>query len=147
MFVTHIVPALLDGVHQAVKVGAERLQACGIQEEAALAGGMRRGARRRAALLREGNLLVLAEELDFALREAQLVVGDGGGHHKLSVHTMLVPSQGNTMHGTRCKTSSAPTARWNWDTGCTAEHRRSERHGPAKPVAAQLAATPGGPDC
>ena len=79
----YIVPALLDGVHQTVKVGAERLQACGIQEEAALTGSMRRGARGRAALLRESNLLVLAEELDFALRESQLVVGDGGEHHTL----------------------------------------------------------------
>lgn len=88
-------PALLDRVHQTVKVGAERLQAGGIQEEAALAGSMGRGARGGAALLREGNLLVLAEELDFALREAQLVVGDGGGHHnRLAVCTMLVASQG-----------------------------------------------------
>lgn len=69
-------PSLLDGIHQTIKVGAEGLQAGGIEQETTLARGMRGGARGRAALLGEGNLLVLAEELDFALREAQLRVGD-----------------------------------------------------------------------
>lgn len=100
--ITYIVPALLDRVHETVKVGAERLEACGIQEEAALARGMGRGARRGAALLAEGNLLVLAEELDFALREAQLVVGDRGGHHTLLILTPWSWSNvgHTTMHGT-----------------------------------------------
>lgn len=80
---TYVLPALLDGIHQTVKVGAERLQTCGIQEETALARGMGRGARGGGALLGEGDLLVLAEELDFALREAQLVVWYRGGHHTL----------------------------------------------------------------
>ena len=55
-------PSLLDGVHEAIKVGAERLEAGGIKEETALAGGMRRSAGGGAALLGEGDLLVLAEE-------------------------------------------------------------------------------------
>lgn len=66
--VAHKLPSLLDGVHEAVKVRRERLETCGIQEETTLRGGMRRGARGSAALLREGNLLVLAEKLDFRLR-------------------------------------------------------------------------------
>lgn len=61
---TYIVPSLLDRKHQTVEVGAERLEAGGIQEEAALAGGVRSGARRVAALLRSGNLLL--EETRFA---------------------------------------------------------------------------------
>lgn len=33
-----ILPSLLDGVHQTVEVGAQRLETCGIQQEATLAG-------------------------------------------------------------------------------------------------------------
>lgn len=165
-------PALLDRVHQTVKVGAERLQAGGIQEEAALAGSMGRGARGGAALLREGNLLVLAEELDFALREAQLVVGDGGGHHnRLAVCTMLVASQGKQqpcmarpMRAGRAacvrarRRDSTLGGELGRDTGCTAGRQapqgqadgmgRGRGHyvwgamGRPKPVAAQLARPP-----
>lgn len=98
-------PSLLDGVHQTVKVGAERLQAGRIQEESALAGGVGGGVGRVAAGLAQGNLLVLAEELDFALREAQLRVGDGGGHHTiLTLHTMV-------GHRARCACHPAATKR------------------------------------
>ena len=48
---THILPALLDRIHQTVKMGAERLQTRGIQEETALARGVRSSARRIGALL------------------------------------------------------------------------------------------------
>jgi hypothetical protein len=66
----HCLPSLLDGEHEAVKVRRERVQTGGIQEEAALRRGVRGSARRGAALLREGYLLVLAEECEFTLREA-----------------------------------------------------------------------------
>lgn len=54
--------------------------------------------------MREGDLLVLAEELDFALREAQLRVGDGRGHH-----TILTTwsDQGHDAHGPGLKTKGA----------------------------------------
>jgi hypothetical protein len=66
----HCLPSLLDGEHEAVKVRRQRVQTGGIQEEAALRRGVRSSARRGTALLREGYLLVLAEESDFTLGEA-----------------------------------------------------------------------------
>lgn len=50
-----------------------------------MAGGVRGGARRGAAGVAQGDLLVLAEELDFALGEAELRVGDRVGHVRGSV--------------------------------------------------------------
>jgi hypothetical protein len=44
---------------------------------------VRSGARGGGAGLGEGDLLVLAEEGDFALSEAQLGVGDRGGHRAI----------------------------------------------------------------
>ena len=73
-------PSRVDGTHQPVKVGAQRLETCGIQQETALGRGVAGGARRRAAGLRESNLLVLTEQLDLALAEVELRVGDGGHH-------------------------------------------------------------------
>jgi hypothetical protein len=66
----HCLPSLLDGVHEAVKVRRQRVQTGGIQEEAALRGCVRGSARGLTALLRESDLLVLAEECEFTLREA-----------------------------------------------------------------------------
>ena len=108
-------PSLLDGIHEAVKMGAERLQAGGIQEETALAGGMRRGARRRAALLREGNLLVLAEKDDFLVREAELRVGDGArGRHVwtswLDTAGLHTHTDTQTAHATRRRREQRPAA-------------------------------------
>jgi hypothetical protein len=76
----YLLPSLLYRVHETVEMRRKRLQACGIQEEAALRRGVRGGARTRTAGLGEGDLLVLAEELDFTLGETELRVGDGGGH-------------------------------------------------------------------
>ena len=76
---TYIVPSLLDRVDQPVKVGAERLQAGRIQEEAALAGGVRGGAAGIAGLLAGGNLLL--EESGLARVEAQFRHWDGGHVH------------------------------------------------------------------
>ena len=76
---TYILPPLLDGIHQAVKVGAERLQAGRIQEETAVAGGVRGGARGIGAVLRGGNLLL--EESALARVEAQFRDWDGGHVH------------------------------------------------------------------
>lgn len=53
-------------------MGAQRLETGWIQEETALTGGVGSGARRRAAGVREGDLLVLTEQLYFALGEAEL---------------------------------------------------------------------------
>jgi hypothetical protein len=78
---THIIPSLLNRVHEPIKMGAERLQARGIQQETALGRGVRGSAARAAAGVAQRDLLVLAEELDFARREAQLRVGDGRGGH------------------------------------------------------------------
>jgi hypothetical protein len=61
-------------------MGAERLQAGWIQEEAALARGVGSGARRIATLLRRGGDLLL-EVLRFARVEAQFRHGDGGHVH------------------------------------------------------------------
>lgn len=100
----HRLPSLLDRVHETVKVGAQRLEACWIQQETTLARGSRGSGRRAGAGLGEGNLLVLAKELDFALREAQLRVGYGGGHH-----TLLTPwsDQRRDAHGTGAQTDAA----------------------------------------
>lgn len=75
----YILPSLLDRIHQTVKVGAERLQAGGIQEETALAGGTGSGATGRAALLRGGNLLLKISALGRV--EPQFRDWDGGHVH------------------------------------------------------------------
>ena len=72
-------PALLDRIHQAVKMGAERLQARRIQEETAVARGVRSSARRIGALLRGGNLLLEISAL--ARVEAQFRHWDGRHVH------------------------------------------------------------------
>lgn len=76
---THGLVSLLDGVHEAVEVQAQGLQAARVQQQAALARGIGGGARGRVAGLGEGDGLVLAQKLDFALSKAQLGVGDGVG--------------------------------------------------------------------
>lgn len=90
-------------------MGAQRLETGGIQQETTLAGGVRSSARAGAAGLREGNLLVLAQEGDFALREAQLRVGDGGGHH-----TILTTwsDQRDDAHGTGGADKMSAPCRW-----------------------------------
>lgn len=85
---THILPALLDGVHQTVKVGAERLQTRRIQEETALAGGVRGSARGIGALLRGGNLLLEISAL--ARVEAQVRHWDGGHVHIIILRTWSI---------------------------------------------------------
>lgn len=54
----------------------QQLQAARVQQQPALAAGLRAG---RAASLGMGELLVLAEGGDVLLRETQAVVGDGRG--------------------------------------------------------------------
>lgn len=124
---TYILPSLLDRVHQAVKVGAERLQAGGIQEEAALAGGVGSCAAGIAALLRGGDLLL--EES--ALGRVEPQVGDWDGGH---VHIVIVAattwsecssrpvcdeaSDGSPLAATvvqRCKLVSAQRGDWDCD--------------------------------
>ena len=73
----HRVHARLDGVHEAVKVIAQGLQASRIQQEQALTRGIAAGA--RGAGLGEGDLLVLAQEDDLVAREAERGVRDGVG--------------------------------------------------------------------
>jgi hypothetical protein len=73
------VPSLLNRIHEPVKMGAERLQARGIQEEAALARRVGRSARGIAALL--GRCDLLAEEARLARGEAQVRHWDGGHVH------------------------------------------------------------------
>lgn len=72
----HLFEALRDGLHDAIEMSREQLQASRVEQQSALAAGLRACG---AASLGMGELLVLAEDGDVLRREAQAVVGDRRG--------------------------------------------------------------------
>lgn len=110
---TYIVPPCLNTPHQPLEMRTQRLQTARIQEQPPLRTRAAGSARARRPRLAERYLLVLPEQLDFAVGEAERGVRDRGC--------------GVRGHGTRCGRGLLLCCDHGWPAGCSA--RRATMRG------------------